>query len=312
MPVTVDRFLKYCADPLRLRLTSGADGLAREITEGAVQEPRPAITGEADSAHPGGIRILGDEEIAGFRDQPPALRAKMADLLFSRPMPCAIAGACLPLPPEIVEAAGRRGVPLLVSDLSTADLLREVARNLERMFAETTTIHGVLMDILDVGVAILGKSGIGKSECALDLILRGHRLVSDDVVHLERQGTETVVGTGDAMTRHHMEIRGLGIINIRDLFGPGATVERKKVEVVIQIEEWDAGKEYDRLGLEERRTGLLGASLPSYLIPVSPGRNLATIVEVAVRNHLLMKRGVFSAAELVGRQAKRMEEGRQE
>lgn len=312
MPVTVDRFLKYCADPLRLRLASGAHGLSREITEREVQEPLPAITGEAESAHPGRIRILGDTELADFRNRSPVLRSRMADLLFSRPMPCAIAGATLPLPPEMLESADRRGVPLFVSNLAAADLLREVTRVLERMFRETATIHAVLMDILDVGVAILGKSGIGKSECALDLILRGHRLVSDDVVHLEKRGPDAVLGTGDDMTRHHMEIRGLGIIDIRELFGPGATVDRKKVEVVIQIEEWDAAKEYDRLGMDERCTELLGVSLPSYLIPVSPGRNLATIVEVAVRNHLLMRRGVFSAAELVERQAKRMEEGRQE
>jgi len=312
VPVTVDRFLGFCAGPLRLRLASGADGLSREITERKVQKTGLGITGEVDSTHPGKIQILGETEITYFRNQPPDQQARMADLLFSRPMPCAIVGASLPLPSLLVAAAGRRGIPLLVSDLPTADLIREVLRHLERMFAETATIHGVLMDILGVGVAILGKSGIGKSECALDLILRGHRFVSDDVIHLEKRGPETVLGTGNDMTRYHMEIRGLGIINIRDLFGPTATVDQKKVDVVIRIEEWNEGKEYDRLGLDDRRTNLLGVSLPTYLIPVSPGRNLATIVEVAVRNHLLMKQGVFSAAELVDRQAKLMEGGQPE
>ena len=304
MPVTVDRFLKSCADLLRLQLASGASGLSREISDRRVQKTGLGITGEVDSIHPGKIQILGETEVTYFRNQSPDRQARIADLFFSRPMPCAIAGASLPLPALLVETAERRGVPLLVSDLSTSDLIHEVLRNLERMFTETVTVYGVLMEILGVGVALLGKSGVGKSECALDLILRGHRFVSDDVIHLEKRGPETILGAGDDMTRYYMEIRGLGIINIRDLFGPTAIVDQKKVEMVIQIEEWDAGKEYDRLGLEDRRTDLLEVSLPTFLIPVSPGRNLATIVEVAVRNYLLKRRGVFSAADLVERQGK--------
>ncbi len=304
MPVTVGRFLKSCAGLLRLRLASGASGLSREISDRRVQKTGLGITGEVDSTHPGKIQILGKTEVIYFRNQSPDRQTRIADLFFSRPMACAIAGASLPLPAPLVETAERRGVPLLVSDLSTSDLIHEVLRALERLFAETGTVYGVLMEILGVGVALLGKSGVGKSECALDLILRGHRFVSDDVIHLEKRGPETILGAGDDMTRYHMEIRGLGIINIRDLFGPTAIVDRKKVEMVIQIEEWDAGKEYDRIGLEDRRTDFLAVSLPTFLIPVSPGRNLATIVEVAVRNYLLKRRGVFSAADLVERQGK--------
>ena len=307
MPVTVDRFLKSCAVPLGLRLISGAGGLSREITDRRVQKAGLGITGEVDSTHPGKIQILGETEITYFRNQPDARQAQIADLFFSRPMACAIVGGSLHPPPRMIEISERCGVPLLVSDRNTSDLIHEVLENLERMFAGTTTIHGVLMEILGVGVALLGKSGVGKSECALDLILRGHRFVADDVIHLEKRGPETVLGTGEDLTRHHMEIRGLGIINIRDLFGPTAIVDRKKVEMIIQIEEWDSKKEYDRLGLEERRSDLLGVSLSTVLIPVSPGRNLATIVEVAVRNYLLKTRGIFTAAELVERQSKRSE-----
>lgn len=312
MPVTVGRFLKSCADPLRLRLMSGETGLSREITDRRVQKAGLGITGEVDSTHPGRIQILGDTEVTYFRNQSPDRQVRIADLFFSRPMSCAIAGASLPLPASMVETAERRGIPLLVSDLSTSDLIHEVLRGLERMFTESSTMHGVLLEILGVGVALLGKGGIGKSECALDLVLRGHRFVSDDVIHLEKRGPETILGTGDDMTRYHMEIRGLGIINIRDLFGPTAIVDRKKVEMVIRIEEWAAEKEYDRLGLEDLRTDLLGVSLPTCLIPVSPGRNLATIVEVAVRNYLLKRRGVFSAAKLVERQGKRAGRGGRE
>ena len=183
--------------------------------------------------------------------------------------------------------------------------IEETVKRLGLLFSQTATIHGVLVEVLGVGVLLLGRSGIGKSECALDLIVRGHRFVADDVIHLERRGPETLLGRGSDLTRHHMEVRGLGIINIRDLFGPPSITDLKKIELAIHIEEWDAGKEYDRLGLEDRRTVFLDVAIPSLLIPVSPARNLATIVEVAVRNHLLKGQGVFSAQELVARQRSR-------
>ncbi len=171
---------------------------------------------------------------------------------------------------------------------------------------EVTTIHGVLLDVIGVGVLLSGRSGIGKSECALDLVLRGHRFVADDVIHVDKLGPSTLVGRGDDLTSHHMEIRGLGIINIRDLFGAAATTLKKKMELVIRIEEWDPAREYDRLGLDGGTLEILGVTLPSLLIPVSPGRNLATIVEVAVRNHLLKQLGIHSAREFVERQANRV------
>jgi len=171
------------------------------------------------------------------------------------------------------------------------------------------TIHGVLMEVIGVGVLLSGRSGIGKSECALALVLRGHRFVADDVIHVDKLGPATLVGRGDDLTCHHMEIRGLGIINIRELFGAAATTPKKKMELVIRIEEWDPSREYDRLGLEDETVEILGVKLPSLLVPISPGRNLATIVEVAVRNHLLKKLGIHSAREFVERQARRTGEG---
>jgi len=170
---------------------------------------------------------------------------------------------------------------------------------------EVTTIHGVFLEVVGVGVLLSGRSGIGKSECALDLILKGHRFVADDVIHVGKHGPATLVGRGDDLTCQHMEIRGLGIINIRDLFGATATTRMKKMELVIRIEEWDPSREYDRLGLEDGTVEILGVRLPSLLVPVSPGRNLAAIVEVAVRNHLLKRLGVHSAREFVERQSRR-------
>lgn len=308
MPVTVDRFLQACAAPLKMRLLAGGDGLAREVADQRVQKTGLGITGEVDSIHEGRIQILGETEITYFANQDPDRRSAIADLFFSRPMACAIVGGGLDIPAELIDAAGRRSVPLFSSDLPTSGLIEETIKRLALLFSQTATIHGVLVEVLGVGVLLLGRSGIGKSECALDLIVRGHRFVADDVIHLEKRGPETLLGRGSDLTRYHMEIRGLGILNIRDLFGPPAIIDLKKIELAVQIEEWDAEKEYDRLGLQDRRTVFLDVAIPSLLIPVSPARNLATIVEVAVRNHLLKGQGVFSAKDLVARQRSRSEE----
>ncbi len=312
MAVTVDRFLQACAAPLRMRLLAGAAGLTREITDQRVQKSGLGLTGEVDSIHGGRIQVLGETEITYVAGQDPSRRAAIADLFFSRDIACAVVGGRAAPPPELAEAADRRGIPLLASELSTTQLIEETLRRLSRLFAETATIHGVLVEVLGVGVLLMGPSGIGKSECALDLIVRGNRLVADDIIHLEKRGPETLLGSGGDLTRHHMEIRGLGIINIRDLFGLSAITDLKKVELAVQIELWNAEKEYDRLGLSDRKTLFLGVAIPTLLVPVSPARNLATIIEVAVRNHLLKQQGVFSARELVGRQSGRTEEGRRE
>ena len=307
MPITVDRFLQACAVPLGMRLQAGAAGLAREITDQRVQKTGLAMTGEVRSTHEGRIQVLGDTEITYFEGQPGVRQEGIADVFFSGPMACAVICGSLPAPAAFLAAADRHAVPLLSSPLPTTELIEETLRHLGKLFAETSTVHGVLMDVLGTGVVLVGHSGIGKSECALDLILRGHRIVADDIIHLEKRGPNTVLGSGSDLTRHHMEIRGLGIISIRDLFGLSAITDVKKVEVVIQIEEWDPEKEYDRLGLEDRRTVLLGVSVPTLLIPISPGRNLATIVEVAIRNHILKTQGVHSARDLADQHRRRTE-----
>ncbi|MBI5577068.1 MAG: HPr(Ser) kinase/phosphatase [Deltaproteobacteria bacterium] len=309
MPITVDRFLQACAAQLGLKVLAGAAGLAREITDQRVQKAGLAMTGEVKSIHQGRIQVMGETEVTYFEGQPQVRQIAISDAFFSGPMACAVAGGSLPVSPILLAAADKHGVPVLSSPLPTTELIEEMLKALGRIFAETATVHGVMMDVLGLGVLLQGPSGIGKSECALDLILRGHRIVADDIIHLEKRGPSTILGRGSDLTRHHMEIRGLGIISLRDLFGLSAITDLKKVEVVIRIEEWDPGKEYDRLGLEDRRTPILGVSLPTLLIPISPGRNLATIVEVAVRNHILKTQGVHAARELVERQSRRTEEG---
>jgi HPr kinase/phosphorylase len=305
LPISVATFRKECSVALRLTLLAGEDGLGREIAGSRAQEAGLAVTGEVFPPSGGRVQVLGETEIAYFGRQTPDRQAESADRFFAGPLPCAVVSATQPVPELFLKAALRRSVPLFSSALATPELVEETHRQLSRILTETATTHGVLMEVLGVGVLLQGKSGVGKSECALDLILRGHRFVADDLVHIDKLGPATLVGRGDDVTGHHMEIRGLGIISIRDLFGMTATTHRKKVEVVVQLEWWDAAKEYDRLGIENRVTGFLGVDLPTFLIPVSPGRNLATVVEVAVRNHILKLQGVHSAKELVDRQDRR-------
>jgi HPr kinase/phosphorylase len=279
--------------------------MGRGITGSRPQEAGLAITGEVFPSREGCLQVLGETEVDYFRRQDPARQPEIAERFFAGSLPCAIVVGTLPAPGLFVEAAERASVPLFASDLPTAGFLEEAGRQLHRLFTETDTVHGVLLEVIGVGVLLSGRSGIGKSECALDLVLRGHRFVADDVIHVDKVGPATLLGRGDDLTCQHMEIRGLGIINIRDLFGATATTRMKKMELVIRIEEWDPSREYDRLGLEDGTIEILGVRLSSLLVPVSPGRNLATIVEVAVRNHLLKQLGVHSAREFVDRQASR-------
>jgi HPr kinase/phosphorylase len=305
VPISVRAFRDECSGPLHLRLLAGERGIDRGIAGSRIQEAGLAITGDVFPSREGCIQVLGEIEVDYFRRQDPAKQPEIAERFFAGLLPCAVVVGPLPAPVLFVEAAERASVPLFASDLPLAGFLEEAGRQLNRFFTETATVHGVLLEVIGVGVLLLGRSGIGKSECALDLVLRGHRFVADDVIHVDKLGPATLVGRGDDLTCHHMEIRGLGIINVRDLFGATATTRMKKMELVIRIEEWDPSREYDRLGLEGGTVEILGVGLPSLLVPVSPGRNLATIVEVAVRNHLLKRLGVHSAREFIERQAQR-------
>lgn len=305
MQISVQAFRDECTVPLCLRLLAGERGMGRGIAGSRVQEAGLAIAGEVFPSREGFLQVLGETEVDYFRRQDPARQPEIAERFFAGPLPCAVVVGPLPVPGLFVEAAERASVPLFASDLPAAGFLEEAGRQLHRLFTETATVHGVFLEVIGVGVLLSGRSGIGKSECALDLVLRGHRFVADDVINVDKLGPATLVGRGNDLASHNMEIRGLGIINVRDLFGATATTRKKKMELVIKIEEWDTSREYDRLGLEDETVEILGVRLPSLLVPVSPGRNLATIVEVAVRNHLLKQLGVHSARDFVERQARR-------
>jgi HPr kinase/phosphorylase len=216
---------------------------------------------------------------------------------FAQDVACLVVTKGLDIPPEMAAAAEEHGVPILRTSHLSSTFIESVQNYLEDILTAQTSMHGVLLDVFGVGILLLGKSGIGKSEIALDLVMRGHRLVADDIVDVKRRSADAVQGAGSEIIKHHMEIRGLGIINIKDLFGVASIRERKKIEIVLELVEWDPTVEYDRLGVEEKKFRILDVEIPMLIVPVRPGRNMTTIVEVAARNHLLKLQGHHSARE---------------
>ncbi|MBL8620855.1 MAG: HPr(Ser) kinase/phosphatase [Myxococcales bacterium] len=276
-------------------VTAGA-GSGRVISAPRIQKPGLALTGWDEQLHDGRLLILGGTEIAYLDGcDGPARALAIATMLKAVPAAVMVARG-LAAPPELIAACDAVGVPVVASSLITSDLIVRITNWLAERMAPQTSIHGVLLDVLGIGILLLGPSGIGKSETALDLVVRGHRLVADDIVII-RKKAGFVFGSGSGIIRHHMEIRGLGIINIKDLFGVAAIREAKKVELVVELVEWDANEEYDRLGLDEKLYTVLDVQVPMVRLPVRPGRNLSTIIEVAARNQLLKFQGHHSARE---------------
>jgi HPr kinase/phosphorylase len=278
---------------LEVTAVAGKAGTGRTVSAPRIQKPGLALTGWPEQLHDGRVLVLGGTEIDYLADHEPARTVGIATMMASDPA-CVVVCRDLAPPPELVAAAEDGGVLLLVSALSTADFIAAVTAWMTDRLAPSTEVHGVLLDVLGIGVLVIGKSGIGKSETALDLVVRGHRLVADDVIRIRRLGAG-VVGRSASLLGHHMEIRGLGIINVKDLFGIASVREAKKIELVIELREWSADEEYDRLGFDDRTDEILGCAVPALRLPVRPGRNLATLVEVAARNQLLKIQGTHSA-----------------
>lgn len=293
---------------LGLTLMAGRKGLNKRITHSQVQKMGLALTGFVKFIDPKRVQIIGNTEMSYFRTMLPDQQEKVIHEICRLDLSCLVITRNLEIPNLLLQRADEMGIPLLRTNLKSFDFIERVTKWLEERLASSTSIHGVLIDVYGVGVLLLGKSGIGKSECALDLILRRHRLVADDMVHIQKRSPSTLIGSGFEVIQHHMEIRGLGIINIRSLFGVEAIRERKKIELVLELVEWDTQQEYDRLGFEEEKYAILGIDLPMFRIPVTPARNLSTIIEVAARNHLLKLMGYHSALEFEKKLLLKMEE----
>ena len=234
--------------------------------------------------------MLGNTEVKYLETlTPEAQRVALEGVLNTQPACLAVTGGRTP-PAMLLTLCDRDGIALFATTLGTGSFIARVHEFLDAALAPEVTVHGVLIDVFGVGVMLTGHSGIGKSECALDLVLRGHRLVADDVVLVRRRRHE-LVGRGPELTRHHMEVRGLGIINVKDLYGTASVRENKRVELLVEMVDWDSGIEYDRTGIEEASEVILGCEVGKVTLPIRQGRNLASIVEVAARNHLLKAQG---------------------
>lgn len=304
--LTIARLLEDAPD-LKLELVAGHEGLTHRIGSSRIQKPGLALTGFTEHLHQERVQVFGNTEISYLRTLTEEQQRDVLKKLFESRLACVVVTKGLDIPTALVDGCEKAKLALMRTSLVSSVFIAQVQAFLEDALTATGMVHGVLLDVFGVGVLLIGKSGIGKSEIALDLVMRGHRLVADDVVNCIRR-TDEVFGHGSEVIQHHMEIRGLGIINIKDLFGVAAVRERKKIELVVELVEWSPSSEYDRLGMDLSTSAVVGLDLPCSVVPVRPGRNMTTIVEVAARNHLLKLQGHHSAQEFAERLARHIAE----
>jgi HPr kinase/phosphorylase len=282
---------------LQLTCIAGRSGLSRKLTNSKISRPGLPLSGFFDEFSHESIQVFGRGEQQYLKKLETENNLDALERLFSYPIPTCI--FCDGGRPSLrfIEIAERSGCSVLQTALGSADFTRGLIQMLDEIFAQTITIHGVLVEVYGIGVLITGESGVGKSETALELIERGHRLISDDTVKLRNISDTYLIGSGEnPLLAHHMEIRGLGILNLANLFGVGSIRDKKQVQLLVNLEDWDSNKNYDRVG-EEMTETLLGISVPKLEIPVKPGRNVPIIIETAARNERLKKLGYYSAKE---------------
>jgi len=301
--VTIRTILRDLAESrsLDLEVLAGAEGLDRRITIPHTQKTGLALSGFDAYLREGRVLVFGESEIRYLESLDHDARVEVLQRILGYALPCVLVTDGFDPPAEVPIESDRAQVPLLRTRAATPEAMSRLSSVLDTYLSARGIIHGVLLDILGLGVLVVGESGIGKSECALDLVVRGHRLVADDAVELRCRAQSFVMGTCPELTRNHMEIRGLGMINVQDLFGVASTRTSKRVELVVQLERWEPGREYDRLGVDDNFYELLGIRVPMVRMPVAPGRNVAILVEVAARNQLLRSSGHHSARRLVDR-----------
>jgi HPr kinase/phosphorylase len=297
--LSVRDLLEDAALGLKLRLVAGGAGLSREIRHVRIQKSGLALVGHAHGVVPTRVQILGGTELSYIEGLSLPEQVHAAESLFALGLSCVIITRGAEPVPALVSAAQRTDTPLLVCAERSSVTITRIHTLLDERLAPRTRVHGVLVDVFEVGVLLLGKSGIGKSECALELVMRGHRLVADDVTECDYRPPGMVFGQPAALLRHHIEVRGLGILNIKDLFGVTAVRERKRLDLVVELEHGE--REYDRLGLEDETREILGVPIRKVTLPVRPGRNMSSIIEMAARNELLRQAGHHPARDLVNR-----------
>lgn len=280
---------------------AGEAGLGRPIRHPRIQKSGLALAGHFYGVVPARVQVLGETELSFLDTLALDARGLAARGFFSLGLSCVVMTRRDEPPKAIVQAAEATGTPLFMSAERSSRTINMLHGVLDEKLAPVTTLHGVLVDVFGIGLLLIGTSGIGKSECAVELVLRGHRLVADDVVKCEWRPPGMVFGAPADILRHHVEVRGLGVLNIKDLFGVTAVRDRKRIDIVVQLDEWDEKREYDRLGVDDQHFAILGTSVRLVTVPVRPGRDMGAMLEMAARNELLRRAGKHSARELLAR-----------
>lgn len=308
--ITVRSLIDDPALGLNVRMVAGVGGLEREIAHPRIQKSGLALVGHMHGIVPSRIQVLGETELSYVESLPQQVQAEAARGLFSLGLACVLVTRGVDPPRPFSEEAEKSGTPLVVCAERSSVAITALHTLLDERLAPRARIHGVLVDVFEVGVLLLGKSGIGKSECALELVMNGHRLVADDVIECDYKPPGMIFGQPAVLLRHHIEVRGLGVLNIKDLYGVTAVRERKRIDLVVQLELWKGeGAAYDRIGLEDQHYEILGVPIRMVVLPVRPGRNMSSIIEIAARNELLRQAGHHPAREFVERIDSRLTRG---
>jgi HPr kinase/phosphorylase len=297
-------------ESLQLESLNGDVGLDRLIPDVDAASPGLALAGYHGRFIPDRLHVMGKTEISYLATLDEATLRERLTALFAYDLPVVFITRGQDPPAVLLHLARVQGTPVLRTRLKSGEFYRRLKPVLEEAFAPRSTLHGSLADVYGVGLLFVGQSGIGKSECVLDLVERGHRLVADDVVKVVRRGTDVLIGQGHELAGHHMEIRGVGLVDIPALFGVRAVRQQKRIEVVVQLEPWDSAVEVDRTGLVRETQDILGVMVPKVRVPLNPGKNITVIAEVVAMMHLLRYSGIDVAAAFNDRLIKRMKEKR--
>lgn len=284
-------------EKFNLKLVSGHEGIGRYITTSDISRPGLEMAGYFTHYPANRVQLIGKTELSFFQMLPPEVKKERMLNLCSQDTPAVIVCRGMEVPQELIEASNENNVPVLSTEMITTRFSSRLTNYLESKLAPSTAIHGVLVDVYGIGVLIIGKSGVGKSETALELVKKGHRLVADDCVEIYQEGENMLIGSPPPLLEHLLEIRGVGIIDIMTLFGASAIRPYKRITLVIELENWNPNKTYDRLGLDEEKMKIIDTEITKLTIPVQPGRNVSVIIEVAAMNYRLKKLGVNAAQE---------------
>lgn len=295
--LTVEKLFEDNQNRLKLKILNNKSSFSKKIKEKEVHRPGLALSGFVDVFTYKRVQVIGNTELAYLETLSPTKREASLRKVFEFDLPCVIITHNNHPPEDFVTIANEQKITILQSAFSTTHVIQVLSSYLEKEFAPMMTLHGSLVDVYGVGVMITGRSGIGKSEVALDLVERGHRLVADDVVNLKRQIEGILIGSCSEALLHHLEIRGIGIIDVCSLFGIHAVRFQKRVEIELHLEDWEQGKDYDRTGLDEHQIDYLGVSIPIINLPIFPGKNITVLAEVIALNHLLKVYGQYTARE---------------